>query len=99
MAIRPNLGGAELANRTPSGRGRNRFLGQGRRGVVGLALQKAEQALAELAKFRVVEHGVALARAGQRDIHDLTHARARARRHHHHPIGQEDGLVHVVRDE
>src|SRR5882724_4058292 len=71
-------GGAELADGAGGGRGRRGRARQRGCRVVGLALEKADQPLAQLVKLRVVEHAVPLARPRQRHFHDLADVRARA---------------------
>src|SRR3954452_6611290 len=65
--------------------------------LVRLAVDGAPQPVARLAKRRAASHGFDIAtRTRQRHVHDLVHT---AMLHDHHAVGEQHGLIEIVRHE
>src|SRR5439155_21389367 len=60
--------------------------------------EKRDEAFPQTVIIRMLYHSLALPRARQRHRQDLAHLRFRTVSHANHPIGEKQGLVHVMCD-
>src|SRR5260370_36966083 len=65
---------------------------------MGAYFEKFDQIFSEFVIIRMLEYGLAFARPWKSDLKNVSHLSFRAVGHHDYAVGEEERLVHVVRD-